>query len=433
MKMLHDNLDVNAAGHLTVAGLDCVELARQYGTPLYLLDLERVRRNCARQLEAMRAAFGPDALPLYASKALCYTGLYRTIEQAGLGADVVSAGELYTAVRAGFPLERVYFHGNNKTREEIDYALEAGVGCFIVDNHDELERLAAAAGARGVRQKILLRLTPGIDTHTFEAVRTGQVDSKFGVAIETGQALEFVRHALALPQLDLAGMHYHIGSQIFEAGPFADGAEILLAFLAQLRDTLGYTARELNLGGGIGVRYTEDDPEIDVAAVIAEIGARVREAAAAHGLALPRIRMEPGRSIVADCGVTLYSVGSIKEIPGYKNYAAIDGGMGDDPRYALYQSRYTILNASHADAPADYTCTIAGRCCESGDLIAEGARIRRPEAGDILAVLVTGAYNYSMASNYNRFPRPPIVTIDRGQTAVAVRRETWADLCALDA
>ena len=430
--MLHDNLDINEQGHLTVAGQDTLALAAQYGTPLYLLDEEKLRRNCRTQLQAMRAAFGADALPLYASKALCYTGIYHTIEQEGLGADVVSAGELYTAVKAGFPLDKVYFHGNNKTPDEIAYALEQGVGCFIVDNHDELDCINELARARGVRQKVLLRLTPGIDTHTFKAVRTGQVDSKFGVAIETGQALEFVRHALALEQLDVAGMHCHIGSQVFDQTPFCDGADIMIRFLAELRDTLGYTARELNLGGGLGVRYTEADPVLDCAAVIHLIGGHVRSACAQYGLAVPRILMEPGRSIVADCGVTLYTVGSVKEIPGYKNYVAIDGGMGDDPRYALYQSQYTVVNASRADQAADYVCTVAGRCCESGDLIAEDTRIQRPTRGDILAVLVTGAYNYSMASNYNRIPRPPIVTLCGGKSAVAVRRETLADMAALD-
>ena len=431
--ILHSHFDVNSDGHLTVGGVDTVDLAREFGTPAYILDENVLRANCRTYLEAARLHFGEDALPLYASKALSFSGVYRIVAEEGLGIDCVSGGELFTAAHAGFPAERIYFHGNNKTDADLKQALEMGVGTIVVDNTDELDALDAIAASCGKCQKILLRITPGIDPHTHRAISTGNVDSKFGSAIVTGQALDITKRALAKKSLALAGFHCHVGSQIFEIDPFRDAAGIMLRFIAEIKRETGFEATELNLGGGLGVRYIEEDPTIDYADVIAQIARIVREGAAAAGLSRsPRVILEPGRSLVAAAGLTLYTVGSVKEIPGFKNYISVDGGMPDNPRYALYQSNYTALIANRADQPKDYRATIAGRCCESGDLIGEDMPIQRATRGDILAVLVTGAYNYSMASNYNRLPRPPIVMVRDGKARLVVRRESYADLLRND-
>ncbi len=430
--ILYPHFDVNEKGHLTIGGIDSVELAAEFGTPAYIIDENVVRARCREYLSAAEKSFGKDALPLYASKALCFTEMYRIAKEEGMGIDCVSSGELYTAKRAGFPAERIYFHGNNKTDDDIAFAMEIGVGRIVVDNLDELSAVSAEAKRRGITQGILLRITPGIDPHTHRAVVTGNVDSKFGSAIATGQALEIVEKAIGTQNVDLIGLHCHIGSQIFDIEPFSDAADIMTRFIAEIKSTCAYEIRELNLGGGLGVRYTEFDREIDYADCVRQIAEVVRKACDGCGIAMPRIILEPGRSLVAAAGATLYTVGSVKRIPGFKNYISVDGGMPDNPRYTLYGSRYTVVNADRADAPADFECTLAGRCCESGDLLAEGISIAKPERGTHLAVLVTGAYNHSMASNYNRIPRPPVIFIENGQASVAVRRETYDDLLALE-
>lgn len=430
--ILFPHLDVNKEGHLTVGGMDTVALAKEFGTPAYLLDENVIRAQCRIYRDTAKRYFGEDALPLYASKALCFTGVYRIAAEEGLGVDCVSGGELYTARRAGFPAERIYFHGNNKTDNDLENALDMGVGTIVVDNRDELDALDRLAARRKKVQRILLRITPGIDPHTHKAISTGSVDSKFGSAIETGQAMEIVRAALLKKNVRLVGLHCHIGSQIFDVQPFADAADIMVRFIADIRQKLGYEIDELNLGGGLGVPYTEYDRRIDYADAIRQIGEIVTGYCRKHGIKLPKVILEPGRSLVAAAGVTLYTVGSVKEIPGFKNYISVDGGMPDNPRYALYQSQYTALIANRAKEPRDYRATIAGRCCESGDLIGENMEIQHAKRGDILAVLVTGAYNYSMASNYNRIPRPPVILIRDGKASVAVRRETYEDLCRND-
>lgn len=430
--ILYKHFDTNEKGHLTVGGLDTVELAQEYGTPAYILDENVIRENCRVYKQAAIDAFGADALPLYASKALCFTGVYRIAAEEGLGIDCVSGGELYTAKRAGFPAERIYFHGNNKTDRDIADAMDMGVGTFVVDNEDELAAVSAEAVRRGITQRILLRITPGIDPHTHRAIMTGNVDSKFGSAIVTGQAMRIVKKAIAADGVKLAGLHCHIGSQIFDVEPFAEAADIMIRFIAAIKKECAYEIRELNLGGGLGVRYTEYDREIDYADAIHKIAAVVTGFCRDNGIAMPRVILEPGRSLVAAAGVTLYTVGSVKEITGFKNYISVDGGMPDNPRYALYQSQYTALIANRATAPRDYRATLAGRCCESGDLLGEDMEIQKARRGDILAVLVTGAYNYSMASNYNRLPRPPVILVKDGKARVAVRRETYEDLVALD-
>ena len=430
--IIHKHFDVNEKGHLTIGGADAVELAREFGTPAYILDENVIRENCREYLRAATAEFGADALPLYASKALCFTGIYKIAAEEGLGVDCVSGGELYTAKAAGFPAERIYFHGNNKTDRDIRDAMDMGVGRFVVDNLDELDALSKEAQKRGVRQGILLRITPGIDPHTHRAVVTGNVDSKFGSAIVTGQAMEIVKKALCAEGVELIGLHCHIGSQIFDVEPFADAADIMVRFIADVKAECGYEIKELNLGGGLGVRYTEDDREINYASAIAQIARIVRDYCSLHDIRMPRVILEPGRSLVAAAGATLYTVGSVKEIPSFRNYVSIDGGMPDNPRYALYQSQYTALIANKAAEPRSYRATIAGRCCESGDLLGENMLIQKPCRDDFLAVLVTGAYNYSMASNYNRLPRPPIVMVKDGKARLAVRRESYEDLIKND-
>lgn len=430
--MLYSNLSVNNKGHLEIAGHDTVELAAKYGTALYVMDEDKLRENCRVYVDSMKKYFGEDSMPLYASKALCFTEIYRIVSSCGMGTDIVSSGELYTAIKAGFPLEKAYFHGNNKTDADIEYAIENSIGYFIVDNEEELCAVDRIASSHGINQKILLRITPGIDPHTHKAVVTGNVDSKFGSPIETGRAFEITDMALSKKNVTLEGFHCHIGSQIFECDPFCDAADIMIKFIADVKEKFGFAAKTLNLGGGFGVRYIEEDPQIDIEKNIADVASHIKNRCAELSVEMPKILMEPGRSIVADCCVTLYTVGSVKEIKGFKNYVSVDGGMPDNPRYALYASSYTVLVASKADKAADFKCSIAGRCCESGDLIQENVMIARPERGDILAVLTTGAYNYSMASNYNRIPRPALVLVGKNGDRVAIKRESFEDLCACD-
>ncbi len=430
--MICDNLKINEKGHLCFAGRDTTELAKEYKTPLYLIDEEKIREKSRIYIDAMKKAFGGDSHPLFASKSLCFKRIYEIMKEEGMGIDVVSPGELYTALKAGFPMEKAYFHGNNKTDEDISFAIENGIGYFVCDNIEELKAIDAEAKKAGIKQKILLRITPGIDSHTFAKINTGKVDSKFGAAIETGQAEEITGLALGFDNIELCGFHCHIGSQIFEYEPFGDAALIMLKFVADMKKRYGYEAKELNLGGGMAVRYLEEHPEIDYAENIRKIGEVVDGACEAYGIKKPTILMEPGRSIVADAGMTLYTAGTLKEIKNFKTYVSIDGGMTDNPRYTLYESPYTVLLANRANDEADCVCTVAGRCCESGDLIQEGVKLPKPQRGDIVAVLTTGAYNYSMASNYNRLTRPPVIMLSKNSEYVAVKRETFKDLLMND-
>ena len=408
--------------------MDGVELAAEYGTPLYVLDEEVIRQNCRTYVEAMHDAFGPDAAPLFASKALCFKGIYPIVESEGMCVDVVSPGEIYTALAAGFPAGKMFFHGTNKTDSDIEYGVMSGVGHFVVDNLNELAILDNVCEKQGVKQKVLLRLTCGLDPHTLEAINTGKVDSQFGVPIDTGQADNFVKEAMSCGNISVEGFHSHVGSQIFESDSFNRQVEILAEYAAKCRDEYGLTVKVLNIGGGFGVRYTEEDPKLNIPERINEIKGHLEAACEKYNLEMPTVYMEPGRSIVADAGVTLYTTGGIKEVKGYRNYVTVDGGMTDNPRYALYKSEYTVLNASRASENADFECTIAGRCCESGDRVAEDIKIAKPERGDIVAVLTTGAYNYSMASNYNRIPRPAMVMIKDGSSRLVIKRESFEDL-----
>ena len=422
------NVSVNEKGHLVFAGMDTVELAKEYGTPLYVMDEERIRERCRIYKKAMDEHFGNGSIPLFASKALSLKRIYEIMTEEGMGIDIVSSGEMHTAKKAGFDLSKAYFHGNNKTDFDIKYGIENNIGYFVCDNADELRAISLIAGEHRITQKILLRITPGIDPHTLEAINTGKVDSKFGAAIETGQADSLTALALSLDNIELCGFHCHIGSQIFEYEPFVDAATIMLSFIADMKAKYSFEAKELNLGGGMGVKYTDSDPEICYSSNLNGIATLIKKKCNDLGINMPKILMEPGRSIVADAGITLYTVGGVKEIPGFRNYVSIDGGMPDNPRYALYQSTYEAVIANKANLTPDYKCTLAGRCCESGDLIGEGMMLTKPVRGDIAAVFVTGAYNYSMASNYNRLTRPPIVMIKDGKPYLAIKRETFEDL-----
>lgn len=430
--MICDNISINNNGVLTFAGQDVTELARKYGTPLYLLDEEKIREKCQTYVNAMRENFGDKYAVLYASKANSFKKIYNIVESEGMCVDVVSIGEIYTALKADFPLDKAYFHSNNKTDFDVEFAIDNGVGHFVVDNREELEVIDRYAAKKGIKQKILLRLTPGIDTHTYEAVNTGKVDSKFGTAIETGQAEEIVKYTLGFKNIDLCGFHCHIGSMVFDSDTFLRGAEIMLQFMAKMKKDFGFETKELNLGGGYGVRYTENDPTIDIAENIAQVADFIKSNCNELGLDLPIILMEPGRSIVADAGMTLYTVGTVKRITGYKNYVSVDGGMSDNPRYALYESEYTLFNAAKANVEATLKCDVVGRCCESGDIIQPDVLLPETERGDILAVCTTGAYNFSMAMNYNRIARPPIVMLNKGDSYVAVRRESLDDIIRND-
>ena len=423
---------VNNDGHLTLDGIDTVEMAKKHGTPLYLLSEDTVRRNCRTYVNAVRKNFGEESYPCFASKALSFKGIYSIVGEEGMGSDAVSAGELYTANAAGFDMSRVFFHGNNKTDADIRYAIELGTGWFVVDNTDELDSLDRIAGEMNVKQKILLRITPGIDPHTHQAIATGKVDSKFGSAIATGQAEAIVKLALSKKNVEPHGYHCHIGSQIFDVEPFVQAAEIMIGFISDIKTKLGFEADVLNLGGGFGVRYVKEHPYFDYAGAIGALADAVKKTCKEKSVAVPRIILEPGRAIVADACLTLYTVGSVKNIPDIKNYVSVDGGMPDNPRYALYQSQYEFVIANKASEPLSFACSVAGRCCESGDLIGENIMLQSPEKGDILAVEVTGAYNYSMASNYNRLPRPALVILNNGEDRVAVRRESFADLIRND-
>lgn len=430
--LVSKNLAVNGEGHLTVGGIDTVELAHEYGTPLYVMDEDLIREHCRSFKQSMDKYYGGKGLVCYASKAFCCKAMCKIMLEEGLGLDVVSEGELYTALSVGFPAEKLCFHGNNKTDHELSYALEQGVGRIIVDNIFELDRLNALAEKTGKTANIMYRIKPGIDAHTHNFIMTGQIDSKFGFALETGEAYEAVKKAISASHINLVGLHCHIGSQIFDIDPFVKAAEVMLTFIAKIKNELGFEVKELNLGGGFGIKYTEEDAPVAYEKYMEKVSAKVAEVCTEQKLTQPFILIEPGRSIAAPAGITLYTVGGKKVIPNIRTYVSVDGGMGDNPRYALYQSKYDVEVANKADLPKSEVVTVAGKCCETGDLIGEGMPIQPVEPGDILAVLATGAYNYSMSSNYNRIPKPAVVMVSGGKSRVVVKREDLEDIVRND-
>ena len=417
------------SGIIHFAGYDTAVLAKKYGTPVYLMDEKRIRENCRTFNTAFSRYFHTPVKALYASKACCIKALYPIIKEEGLGIDVVSCGEIHTALCAGFPLQDAFFHSNNKTDLDIAYAMENGIGTFVVDSKEEADVIQSQAEKLEKRQNILLRITPGIDPHTYEEVNTGMVDSKFGTAIETGQADELVSHVLSLPHIHLLGFHCHVGSQVFEEDVFEKATQVMLAFISHIKEKYHFETEVLDIGGGFGVRYTENDPIVDLDARIHSIADVFYSTCEKLQIPCPKLYMEPGRSIVADAGMTLYTVGSIKRIPGYRNYVSIDGGMSDNPRYALYRSAYTCLPAGKMKEERNMVAHLVGRCCESGDIIQPDVPLPSSiQRGDVIAVCTTGAYNFSMVSHYNMLPVPPVVLLSESEDRLIVKRESLDEL-----
>jgi diaminopimelate decarboxylase len=424
--ILSGTMRINSKQHLEIGGCDTVALAEEFGTPLYGM----VRENCRRYLRAMQKKY-PRGKILYAGKAFLVLAMAKLVAEEGLGLDVVSGGELYTALKAGFPAEHLYFHGNNKSRQELLEALEAKIGRIVVDSFSELQELQELSASRRQKVDVLLRVKPGIEAHTHDYIQTGREDSKFGLGFS--EAREAVRQILsATPNLELRGFHCHIGSQIFQLEPYCLAARAMLDFMSEVRTETGYVASELDLGGGLGIRYTQGDNPPSIETFVETVAATVQDEAEQRKYPLPELLLEPGRSITGEAGITLYRVGVIKEVPGVRCYVSVDGGMMDNIRPALYQAHYEAMIANKALQEPVKRVTVAGKACESGDLLIEDTCLPPVEKGDLLAVFSTGAYCYAMASNYNRNPRPPVVFVRNGKPRVVVRRETYGDLLALE-
>lgn len=428
----HDNLTINDKNHLVIGGCDCVDLANQFGTPLYVMDEDKIRSNARAYKNAIDKYYDGNGMALYASKALSAKFMYRIMAEEGLGVDVVSGGELYTALKSGFNPENIYFHGNNKTTDELIMAVDNSVGHIVVDNADELTKLNAISLEKGKTTKILFRIKPGIDAHTHEFISTGQIDSKFGVTLENDEAINIIQKALEMKGVKFVGIHCHIGSQIFELKPFEEAAKVMLSFALDIKDKLGVEIEELNLGGGFGIKYIAEDKPIAYDSYIHAVSDVVKNICDEKKLKLPKILMEPGRSMVGDAGITLYTVGMVKDIPGVRKYVSVDGGMADNPRYIMYDALYDGVIANKAGDEPTEKVTLCGKCCESGDILIKDAFLPKIELGDIACVMSTGAYNFSMASNYNRIPRPPIVMVSGGKAQVVVKRETYEDILRND-
>ena len=428
-------LRVNEKGHLEIGGADCVELANRFSTPLYVYDEAHIRNMMRVFKNTIKEEYNGNGQVLYASKAFSCEAVYAIARSEKIGVDVVSGGELYTALKAGFPAEEIYFHGNNKLERELEFALDGKVGTIVVDSYREADILNEMCLTRGIKQNVLVRINPGVEAHTHAYVQTARTDSKFGFSVADGAAKNVCEYVLAKSNLCLKGYHCHIGSQIFEKQSFVIAAEKVLDFSSTIKKELGFEASIINLVGGFGVWYADDDPKLKLndyndylKAVISAVKRKVKE----NNLKEPYLLIEPGRSIIAEAGITLYTVGAIKNIPGIKKYVAIDGGMFESPRYALYQSKYTVLLANRANEPCTEKVSIAGKCCESGDLIAVDVPLPEAKSGDILAVLTTGAYHYSMASNYNRNFIPAAILVNEGKADYILKPQTYADLVRND-
>lgn len=426
----NQNLSINENGNLIFGGCDTVKLCEQYGTPLYVMDEQILRNNCRLFKKSININYD-NGLVVYAGKALNCLEVVRIIKDEGLGLDVASGGELYTALKANFPVDKIFFHGNNKSTSELTMAVENKVGVIVVDNIYELEELNEIAQKHNTVVNIYFRIKPGIDAHVHDLVRVGHIDSKFGFALENGEAFKAVEHTKGLKGINLKGIHCHIGSQIFSDEPYKEAAKVMLDFYLKISNDLGINLEDLNLGGGFGIKYLESDSPLEYDKFMVDVSKIVKDICKENGINVPRIIIEPGRSIVGTAGITLYTVGAVKEIKGIRNYVTVDGGMGDNPRYSLYRAPYSVIIANKAAKPKDYTATIAGKSCES-DLLQENVKIAKPDKNDILAFLSTGAYNYSMSSNYNRIPRPSMVMVSEGKSKVIIKRESYADLVKND-
>lgn len=421
---------VNDAGVMTLAGHDVRDLMAEYGSPLIVMLEDVLRQNCRDYRQQIEQY--PRSRVYYASKAFLTTGFCRLIQQEGLCLDVVSWGELHTALAAGFPPENILMHGNAKTLDDLRMALEAGVGRIVIDNMGEIERVAALAQELDKKPKVFIRVTPGVKPSTHQYIQTGQVDSKFGFNLSGGAAEEAVRRILELDRLQLVGLHCHIGSQIFERKPFSIAAQTMMEFYAHVKNDLGAPLDELNMGGGLGIRYTPDDQPPSVTEHLTALRRVVLESAVELGIEPPLLCDEPGRSIVGRAGVTLYTVQSTKHILGVRNYVSVDGGITDNPRFAMYNAKHQVLLANRMNAVADEVWSISGRCCESGDMLQKDVALPEVEVGDILAMLSTGAYTYSMASHYNRLAKPAVLLVSKDRVGLLARRETGEDLIRAD-
>ena len=428
---LHGTSTINSKGHLEIGGCDTTDLVKTFGTPLYVVDETLVRKQCSEYMAAFRTS-GLEFQVAYASKAFCVMAMCKLAEEEGLSLDVVSDGELYTALQAGFPAARIHFHGNNKTPEEISMAIDAGIGCFVIDNFIEMHLVDQIAAEKGVKVKALFRVTPGVEAHTHEYISTGQQDSKFGFDITNGSAARAFAEAKELANIEILGVHSHIGSQIFEVEGFQMAVQRVADFSQTIREQLGITFTVVNLGGGFGIRYIDGHTPLPISQYVKAITDSVKTYFAANEYPVPQIWVEPGRSIVGEAGTTLYTVGSVKEIPGIRKYVAVDGGMTDNPRPALYQSKYEAILANRATEESTEVVSIAGKCCESGDMLIWDLSLPQVTIGDVLAVSCTGAYNYAMASNYNRIRRPAVVFAGNGEADVVVKRESFHDIVAND-
>jgi len=420
---------INKLGHLEVGGCDVIDLAKKYGTPLYVLDEKDIRERCGRYRSLFKSKY-PNSEVIFASKALCATGVLKIISEEGLGVDVSSGGELFTALKASFNTGKIYFHGNNKTRSEIEEGLAASVGRFVVDNLSEIDIIDELSVKKGKKTKALIRVNPGVEAHTHEAVKTGQTDSKFGIPKES--VLDAIKKITGTRNIKFVGLHAHIGSQIFDSGGFLTEIDVLTELAGNIRDKLGIDVEEINIGGGLGIKYVEGDDPASLEDIAEAITKRVKEKVAEFRLKVPKLVLEPGRSIVGTAGVTLYTVGYVKEIPGIRKYLIVDGGMSDNPRPMLYGSIYEFAAADSMNAERTEKVTIAGRFCESGDVLAKDVLMPKVSAGSVIAVLCTGAYNYSMSSNYNRVTRPAMVLVSEGRSRVIVKRESYEDITRND-
>ncbi|MFC0477746.1 diaminopimelate decarboxylase [Robertmurraya beringensis] len=427
----HGSSKINERGHLEIGGVDTTDLVKEFGTPLYVYDVSLIRER-ARGFKQTFDQLGIKAQVAYASKAFSTIAMIQLAEEEGLSLDVVSGGELYTAIAAEFPVERIHFHGNNKSREELEMALNYQIGCIVVDNFYELELLDTICAERNQSVSILLRVTPGIEAHTHDYILTGQEDSKFGFDLQNGQAAEALQKAMNSEYLDLLGVHCHIGSQIFETTGFLLAARKIFSKLHEWKETYSFESKVLNLGGGFGIRYTSEDEPIPASQYVKEIIEEVKKQASAFSMSMPEIWIEPGRSLVGDAGTTLYKIGSKKDVPNVRKYIAVDGGMSDNIRPALYEAKYEAILANKPLQPIEETVSIAGKCCESGDMLIWDLPLQKTDSDDILAVFCTGAYGYSMANNYNRIPRPPVVFVENGKAVLVVRRETFEDIVKQD-
>jgi diaminopimelate decarboxylase len=422
---------INEAGHLTIGGVDTIELAKQYGTPLFVYDTALIRSRARGFIDTFEK-LGVTAQVAYASKAFACVGAYQLAAQENLSLDVVSGGELFTAIKAGFPAERIHFHGNNKSIAELELAFATGVGCIVVDNFYEIAILKEIAQEKKQSMKILLRVTPGVEAHTHDFITTGQADSKFGFDLNNGQADEAFKEVVNDEHLELLGLHCHIGSQIFETEGFSLAAAKVMQKMGDWKHQHNFEASVLNLGGGFGIRYTEEDKPLEPHEYVADMIQTVQAESAKLDLTMPEIWIEPGRSLVGDAGTSLYTIGSQKTVPGVREYISVDGGMSDNIRPALYDAKYEAIIANKANEAKTSTYTVAGKLCESGDKLIIDAALQKAETGDILAIFCTGAYGYSMASNYNRIPRPAVVFVENGEHQLAIKRESYEDIVVND-